>query len=305
MMQYYNCFLAWWFNVGVQVFFCISGFLYGQREKQDVLDFFCHRFRKIILPYWITVIIFGTVESIFFSDVFSIKHLVGALLARLTIPGGEHLWFIPVILMCYIITPLLNEVRCEVEQKKIGAVNGTIATVIAVSLFFGLFANYFNPAWISCYVIGYWIGVNKKQMLVRENILLVIFTILALPLNLLQGYISYLLKPEFINRGIYIYWCNYNHVWLGVFLFLLGMRAFGRIRFERKALDITDRYSYETYLVHQFFILGPMSLMALTRWKFVNILIIYGCIVAAAFILKKLESIVVSFCTRLRRQIIR
>lgn len=39
--------------------------------------------------------------------------------------------------------------------------------------------------------------------------------------------------------------------------------------------------------------------------NFSTILIIYGCIVAAAFILKKLESIVVSFCTRLRRHIIR
>ena len=30
--QYYNLELAWWFNVGVQIFLCISGFLYGNKK---------------------------------------------------------------------------------------------------------------------------------------------------------------------------------------------------------------------------------------------------------------------------------
>ena len=294
MMQYFNFLLAWWFNVGVQIFFCISSFLYGQKEETDVLGFYHRRFKKILHPYWITVIIFGIIEFFFFRETFSIKQFVGALFARTTISGGEHLWFIPAILMCYVITPLLNEVRNLVEQKKISGVKGTLATVVAASLFFGLFANYFNPAWISCYVIGYWIGVNKKERFISESTLLVVFTILALPLNLLQAYISYIWKPDFISSGLYTHWCNYNHVWLGIFLFLLGMKIFKKARFGRKVLNLTDRYSYETYLVHQFFILGPMSLMAVTSWLSLNIIIIYGCILVSAFALKKLEGLKLS-----------
>lgn len=29
IQQYLNIVLAWWFNVGVQIFLCISGYLYG------------------------------------------------------------------------------------------------------------------------------------------------------------------------------------------------------------------------------------------------------------------------------------
>ena len=56
-------------------------------------------------------------------------------------------------------------------------------------------------------------------------------------------------------------------------------------------LTFTDKYSYETYLVHQFFILGPMSLMGITGILPVNIVIIYGCIILASVILKRMEAI--------------
>ena len=78
-------------------------------------------------------------------------------------------------------------------------------------------------------------------------------------------------------------------MWLGVFLFLLGMILFRKVRFGREVLDISDQYSYEIYLVHQFFILGPMSLMTVTKLTFLNILIIYGCIITVAFALKNIE----------------
>lgn len=32
MMKFYNCELAWWFNVGVQIFLCMSGWLYAQNN---------------------------------------------------------------------------------------------------------------------------------------------------------------------------------------------------------------------------------------------------------------------------------
>lgn len=35
IMQYLNIELAWWFNVGVQVFLCISGYLYSDRKISD------------------------------------------------------------------------------------------------------------------------------------------------------------------------------------------------------------------------------------------------------------------------------
>lgn len=52
-MQYLDIELAWWFNVGVQVFLCISGYLYSDREISDLLNFIKKRFKR----YWLTTML--------------------------------------------------------------------------------------------------------------------------------------------------------------------------------------------------------------------------------------------------------
>ena len=48
MMQYWDMELAWWFNVGVQIFLCMSGFLYGRKGViQDDLKFYKKNIAKI------------------------------------------------------------------------------------------------------------------------------------------------------------------------------------------------------------------------------------------------------------------
>lgn len=39
-MQYFEMELAWWLNVGVQIFFTMSGFLYGKKEIDRPIIFF-------------------------------------------------------------------------------------------------------------------------------------------------------------------------------------------------------------------------------------------------------------------------
>lgn len=40
---------AWWFNVGVQMFLFISGYLYGQKDKIDTVSFYKKAFPKILV----------------------------------------------------------------------------------------------------------------------------------------------------------------------------------------------------------------------------------------------------------------
>ena len=46
---------------------------------------------------------------------------------------------------------------------------------------------------------------------------------------------------------------------------------------------MSDKISYDVYLVHQFMILGPMSLMALTKYAWLNVTLIVALIIALAF----------------------
>lgn len=40
LLQYSGSELAWWLNVGVQVFLCISGWLYGGKKIENALGFY-------------------------------------------------------------------------------------------------------------------------------------------------------------------------------------------------------------------------------------------------------------------------
>ena len=78
IMQYYDCELAWWFNVGVQIFLCISGFLYGQKNINNVTDFYNKRLKKILIPYYLVFIPFGIIEFIFARDI-TLANLISSL----------------------------------------------------------------------------------------------------------------------------------------------------------------------------------------------------------------------------------
>lgn len=65
-------------------------------------------------------------------------------------------------------------------------------------------------------------------------------------------------------QTLYLLFCNFSHVFLAMFLFLLLKLLFSFISYSnplKKALNNTDKYSYEIYLVHHFIILGPFSLL--------------------------------------------
>lgn len=139
-------------------------------------------------------------------------------------------------------------------------------------------------------------GVNDEKKIIKNDRLIIVFGLLAVIGNSVQIYSDYVRDISlsgYVER-LYQYFCNYNHVCLGALLFLLMKKAFDKLRVERHQkivnfLKFTDKYSYETYLVHQFLILGPFSLMALTPFQPINIATIVGGIIFLAGLLKKTE----------------
>lgn len=118
IMQYYHCELAWWFNVGVQIFLCLSGYLYGRKSVDNELSFYKKQFIKILIPYYLVVIIAIIAQVIFVRNEISGARIVKTLLCYGTLNGGEHLWFVPTILFCYLLTPLFDKINDRIFTKK-------------------------------------------------------------------------------------------------------------------------------------------------------------------------------------------
>ncbi len=156
IFQYLDIELAWWFNTGVQIFLCISGYLYGQKHIGDIRDFYLRRFRKICVPFY-NVLIPALMINFFFKKI-SLLTAGRALVMNATFPGAGHLWFVPTILFCYVVTPILVSFYTKVSRR--GYFFTTLFAIEISALFCFGFADFYNGAWIGCYFIGYAIGIN-------------------------------------------------------------------------------------------------------------------------------------------------
>ena len=99
---------AWVLNIGVQIFFLISGYLYGFKQIDNWILWLIKRIRKVYIPYIIVVFAFTPMLFLLNPNLKSlIKHLICYITDTQWLGGGydglNHLWFITVIFICYII----------------------------------------------------------------------------------------------------------------------------------------------------------------------------------------------------------
>jgi peptidoglycan/LPS O-acetylase OafA/YrhL len=297
-MQYLSIELAWWFNVGVQIFLCMSGYLYGKKEKiTDELTFYKKNFTKILVDYYVVIIPVIFLILLIIPEQISIITIAKSLLTCGTLSGGGHLWYIPYCLFCYLITPFLSR---YFEKKEHIFMRFLVLSIFSV-VFIEAFLTYFNAAWIFCYVLGFFLGRivegEKVNLYSKMSVLIVIG---AFVFNTIQVIQDYVIKFEFngIFASLYDRFCNYAHVLLGVALFVIFKSLFSRAfkngypDFIKKICSYSDKYSYDIYLVHQFIILGPFSLMTLTGVLGLNLALIVIIVVVAAVVVNLISALI-------------
>ena len=289
-LQYFDNWLAWWLNVGVQVFLFMSGYLYGKREITSDILFYKKQLRKILIPYYVVVVVFIIIELLVCPEVIKESSIIPVLLCAETFPGGEHLWFIPTILMCYLLTPFLQRYLIYTQKHFTLACIGIVFMSWA---FFKYFCTFFCKEWMICYIIGYCVGFSEeKNMQTHARKMIIIISVLTLQ-NLVQLWYEQVMHTTILGN-YYVDWYRWNHVWLGSALFFLFRKIYSLLRLEKLAwfqsiLDISDKYSYEGYLVHSFFILGPLSLIGRIHSFSLNIAMIFLMIGICAVLVKKLS----------------
>lgn len=243
IFQFYNFELAWWFNVGVEIFLLISGFLYS-KKKIKTFSFLFKNLLKILLDYSIFLFLF----FLFLYPKQSIYNYFLSYIGYNKIDGLGHLWYIPIIIICYLITPIIYKI------KKYGVINLGILIVLLEILFIILRFN--SGIYIICYIIGYFLGEIEKYLFNREYIVKLL--ILTFFINILKIYYFYLE----VNRTNIFY--RLGHILLGITIFIIILNIFKNKKISKnleKILNISDKYSYNIYLSHHIYILGPYSLL--------------------------------------------
>lgn len=299
IFQTYQNELCYWFNVGVQIFLIISGFLHSQKEysKESSLDILKKQFKKILLPYYLWLFLVVLLYTFFSPNSLSISSIINSMFCSGSLVGQGHLWFIPYILFCYIITPYLYWIKNKIiDRTLLQSILLWLAILGLVLVVSSLYNSYFRPEILTCYILGYAVAdlFNRFNKIKRKTTILVF--LLALALNVIKICILYIYCLDFdgIELIAFSYFKSYSHVFLGLAIFLLLLYYGKKIKYS-KIMLYSDKYSYEIYLVHALFILSPLNLLFWTDVVWINILASVCCTIICSVFLNvitaKIESI--------------
>lgn len=161
ILQFFGNELAWWLNCGVQLFLCLSGFLYGQREISDGYVFIKKRFARILKNYYVCVAITLGIYLLFAVDCVNIKGVLDLVFCSGTMAGLGHLWFIGTILFCYLLTPLFGRLLNDCLKRRWGYI-WALFLFILLHIITVRFIPHFGADHVICYFFGFFIGRTKK-----------------------------------------------------------------------------------------------------------------------------------------------
>lgn len=283
--QYFGNALAWWLNVGVQVFLTMSGYLYGKKSIGDVVLFLQRRTKRIVLPYYLFLLPTMIAYVLFAREELTLTAVVKSLFLVGEIKGIGHLWFVRVILYCYVLVPYLQSIRFFLETKTVHQEVAACIFGLALLQIIGILTQSFiKPDRISCFIIGYFVAsIEKRISQTNMNRIVAIWSAVAVLTSVLRVYLESLgaLDPSLLS--IYV---DYAKLVLGTALFFVMQRAFSRAS-SNSVVELISEQSYYIYLVHQLFILSPFSLMHVTQYVCLNFVLSLTAIVASGKILKK------------------
>lgn len=281
-------------SVGVQVFLLISGFLYGRKDlfKESTfrVNFVLKNFWKILKDYYIHYLLVTIPVCMLLESWHLTRDAIwGVITAWRTMGREVQLWFIPYILFCYLITPMLYDIRNWMIEKKQIYLFFVFISLVEILLL--SYQSYFIPAWICCYIIGYFLPsfdkFNFKYFKMKY------YWILAVPclvLNIIKLYLKYFLELtlEGLKGVIYTEFINWTRVMLAVTIFSGGyyvIRKYVEIESKNKFLDLADKFSYDIYISHMIFVKGMLTTVFLTSNMMVNFFITMFAIVSSGIIL--------------------
>lgn len=272
------------FNIGVQMFLVLSGYLYGHKEILNWRAWAKNRIRRVYLPYLLFMVAVIPLYAFFHKEAMNWKalpvyflNLQGfRLLPKmdfLKIEGIRHVWFITAIMCAYFTTPLLQRLR-----KYSWTMLPVLMLLVALAfLFTPSFRYVFVLSWVYLYAIGY-LFANLESKWRKIYLFLFLLFLIILMSN--------------------IHWENFRHPWsasyrlvhdlAGIVSVIGGVKLLSRIHGIKtpRLIRFLDKYSFPIFLVHFIIIHGPFSMAFITphRWANIFIMLVTTSIAATAFI---------------------
>jgi peptidoglycan/LPS O-acetylase OafA/YrhL len=260
------------FNIGVQLFFILSGFLVGYKGiSRPYTKWYLKRVKRIFVPYWLFLAALVGVHVAKGLDIFTTDWLLlvlGCQGSVVGVLGAEQTWFISVLLLCYLLSPAIlwtNKKLLQLNNK--GITIGAYGTVCALPILYAVA----EPDWvytlltpvslyaIACVYGGYY---RKNNGYTRSpKLLLWSFAVIAAAFSLRFASRALIDGTIWYTRII----VPYTHMVAAAAIWLSFETVFQTDCAPPKAIQFAGDLSFEIYLWHYMFVVGPVSIFAMVN----------------------------------------
>lgn len=282
-------FLAQIFNLGVQVFFLVSGFSLGlQGEITDIKKWYKRRFKKVFMPY---VLFLAVLFIVYCFKPYCFKQITPTMILMVAsgmqgftsgLLGATQTWFITSILLFYAVLPLFSKMWFHIKDSKKKKI---ITMCFLITAFFSTylilekqFSVIIAPIFMC--LIAYVIGIEAE---LSSNLKVrVIPTILLMIISFATRFLCIFIQNE--KLGIVLVAASTFGIAFSVCV--LFSVIFSRNR-GNKLVSFLTGIGFEVYLYHNMFIEGPIYLMNKTDSLIFNIAITILAIFVLSYLANK------------------
>lgn len=290
------------FNVGVTVFFFISGFLNGQKKIESRTRWILKKTCRIFIPYYIyflfiiiLLFVYNPYLLNFKSVLFYILNLQG--IVHVYLPFSSHLWFISVIFIFYMITPIISTLIRKIEKIKNLIYIISIIGIIQLLLVF-IVPKAYNPILMSSnyityfilYAFGIYLGIYWNREFKLSSYAIV--TIIQVGLNIGRLILKYITDA---NTNLYIqklydnvvvpYAHSFFGFWIFITLFFITQRIYNFLYLLKKPILFLEKISFEIYITHYIFSIGSFAVIKLTKITLLNIFLVFFLTITSSYLL--------------------
>ena len=290
--------LAMILNVGVYVFLIISGILYSKKTITQPWTFLKKRWCKLCIPMYLLFLLL-LIYNIAVSNYNAIRSVptylinlqgLGFIINSLDLPYINelgHLWFLTVIMLCYMLLVIVKKIENRISFKATSVATSMVAFCI-LDVVFSYTINVQLHYFIA-FFIGYILGKIEERISLRNYLCLSGTMLCAMVIRLIMR----ILCDGTITYNSIV--APFTHIVLALWIYTTIQyicRAnpdFTALVAESNVMNWLDGLSLYVYMTHYMFLVGPFCIDMLLCPKFVQLFVFGASTFISASVLKLLS----------------
>lgn len=281
--------LAQFFIVGVMIFIMLTGYLYGMQSRNKQLSnmrrWIDSKLIKFIPIYYLVVILVVTLNAIIYNKNYfdrlwmlflCCQDFCGEYFHEIT--GLGHLWYITLLVLEYAVIAILWKTKKNKQNDLLIVLIGAVLSIIVtmfVQVKVGRYILYLTTA-AATFIYG---NAGKRVFDSKKNYIVLTFT------NFLIWIIRvYLVLTDFDSDFYTNVFTYFTHIIMAVWIIATFSLL---IKSEKtpKVIDVLDDISYEVFLCHYMFVVGPIRVIGITNVFLIDSLLVIFLSMASGLIL--------------------